>query len=87
MKKTLPLALLIFLIFIILPAETEAQCAMCKASAESAQKNSGNIANGLNNGILFLMGIPYILLFLFFRKRISGLFKSIIALYRNPQKV
>lgn len=35
---------------------TEAQCAMCKAAVES-----GNEANGLNTGILYLLLMPYIL--------------------------
>ncbi len=58
-----------------------AQCAMCKAVAEdSINENGYGIAAGLNNGILFLMGIPYILLatlfFVFFRKQIAGFWKS-----------
>ncbi|MCX8148203.1 hypothetical protein [Thermaurantimonas aggregans] len=40
-------------------ADTHAQCAMCKAVAESS---SGNVAaKNLNFGILFLMSIPYLL--------------------------
>ena len=57
-------------------------CAMCKATAESGQEQSGvfggqqAIGAGLNKGILLLMVVPYILLFLFFRKRIIGFFKE-----------
>ena len=58
-----------------------AQCAMCRATAESASQNSGgNIAEGLNSGIVYLMLIPYILLTLvvlvFFRKKIINFFKA-----------
>lgn len=87
MKKIFIIALVFSVAIMFLPMDVEAQCAMCKASTESARANASNIGNGLNKGILFLMAIPYILLFLFFRTRIIGLFKSIIALYKNPQKV
>ncbi|MFP5471685.1 MAG: hypothetical protein ACLGGV_08810 [Bacteroidia bacterium] len=87
MKKFIVIAFVLVVGVMLLPIDVEAQCAMCKASTESAQKNASNIANGLNKGILFLMAIPYILLILFFRTRIIGLFKSIIALYKNPQKI
>lgn len=87
MKKIITIALIIVIALVFLPMDVEAQCAMCKASTESAQKTTGSIGNGLNKGILFLMAIPYILLFLFFRTRIIGLFKSILALYKKPQKI
>lgn len=51
-----------------------AQCAMCKASAESSLENGGSIAKGVNSGIIYLMGVPYILLTMFcvvFRKDIA----------------
>lgn len=38
---------------------TEAQCAMCRAVIESEE--SGEVAKGINNGILYLMVFPYIL--------------------------
>lgn len=36
-----------------------AQCAMCRAVVES--EASGQTAEGLNNGIVYLMAIPYLL--------------------------
>jgi hypothetical protein len=87
MKKIIYISIALVLVFSLLPMDAEAQCAMCKASTESARSNASNIGNGLNKGILFLMAIPYILLFLFFRTRIIGLFKAIIALYKKPQKI
>ncbi len=42
----------------------EAQCAMCRSSVESANKDKENLSkfgNGLNKGILYLMAIPYLL--------------------------
>ena len=62
-------------------ASSWAQCAMCKATAESASQNTGgSLAEGLNSGILYLMLIPYVLLLslglVFFRKRIANFFKA-----------
>lgn len=43
-------------------ASTNAQCAMCKAAAESDQKAGGKTAAGLNNGILYMLVMPYLLM-------------------------
>jgi hypothetical protein len=59
----------------------QAQCSMCRAVAESGDKNGQHIANGLNNGILYLMAVPYLLLFVFFRKKIWGFLKELRALW------
>lgn len=58
MKKLFP-----FLVLFLLSLESVfAQCAMCKASLE-AEINSGGIgSNGINDGILYLMFIPYLLI-------------------------
>ncbi|MEX0290870.1 MAG: hypothetical protein AB3N14_17330 [Flavobacteriaceae bacterium] len=51
---------IIFLIlFLFIPHLTEAQCAMCRAVLESEENTS--VAEGINNGIVYLMAIPYIL--------------------------
>lgn len=39
-----------------------AQCAMCKATAESDAQGGGTIASGLNEGILYLMFFPYFMI-------------------------
>lgn len=52
--------LIIFLIFMLifsLPAD--AQCAMCRAVLESEEGNQA--AKGINNGIIYLMLFPYLL--------------------------
>jgi hypothetical protein len=75
--------LLIVLLALAAPAEVWAQgCSMCKAVVESGE-GSGRIfggeqavGKGLNMGILYLMAVPYVLLFLLFRKRIVGFFKE-----------
>ena len=38
-----------------------AQCPMCKMSAESNLNQGGSAGKGLNNGILFMLSTPYIL--------------------------
>ena len=68
MKK---IALLLF--FLSLRAASIAQCAMCKAVPTSNLEGGGNIANGLNTGILYLLAVPYVMLLIFgvyfFRKK------------------
>ena len=73
--------LVVLLFFFALNLATYAQCAMCKATAETANQNtSGSLAEGLNTGIVYLMLIPYTLLavlaIVFFRKRIANFFKA-----------
>ena len=51
--------LFIFLLLVLFTLPTEAQCAMCRAVIESEE--SGDVAKGINNGILYLMVFPYIL--------------------------
>ncbi|MCE2614085.1 hypothetical protein LVD13_14005 [Flavobacteriaceae bacterium D16] len=53
-KKIVSLFLLAFL-----PLVAKAQCAMCRAVLESGDNNA--VAEGINNGIVYLMAIPYIL--------------------------
>jgi len=41
------------------PKMAEAQCAMCSLTAQNATEGSNSQGKGLNNGILFLLAIPY----------------------------
>ncbi len=47
------------LLLIFVQAEAFAQCSMCRAVLESEVDNSA--AEGINNGIVYLMAFPYIL--------------------------
>jgi hypothetical protein len=38
------------------------QCAMCKATVESSEGGGEVVKTGINEGILYLMPVPYILL-------------------------
>lgn len=67
------LILLAFFILLFTPVTVEAQCAMCRAVLES----EGNVetAEGINNGIIYLMAIPYVLvgvLFYFVYKKMKN---------------
>ena len=54
-KKTFVILILVFLISF----QMDAQCAMCRAVLESEDGQSS--AKGINDGIIYLMLIPYIL--------------------------
>lgn len=52
----------LFVLFIVVfssPLDVDAQCAMCRAVLES--ESSGKAAEGINNGIVYLMAVPYVL--------------------------
>ena len=51
---------LIFILFLLFVIDAQAQCAMCKSVVESNLKNGDTIGSGLNDGILYLMAMPYI---------------------------
>ena len=77
------IVLLFTLVLLLAPDALWAQgCAMCKAVVESGE-GSGHIfggeqsiGRGLNMGILYLMAVPYLLLFLLFREKIVGFVKE-----------
>ncbi len=49
------------MLILFISISAEAQCAMCRAVLESEESQSA--AKGINNGIVYLMAIPYILVF------------------------
>ncbi len=50
-----------FFIFIFLSIPSYSQCAMCRAVLESSE-NEG-MAEGINNGIMYLAFLPYVIVF------------------------
>tara|TARA_B100000900_G_scaffold305249_1_gene263904 strand:+ start:4170 stop:4403 length:234 start_codon:yes stop_codon:yes gene_type:complete len=52
--------LLIIVLLILFVIDSQAQCAMCKSVVESNMENGDTIGSGLNDGILYLMAMPYI---------------------------
>jgi hypothetical protein len=74
MKKIL-FVVLAFTFILLMATDMDAQCAMCKLNAENASENKdAGIGEGINSAIVYLMGIPYVLLacgaFVFFRHKI-----------------
>lgn len=64
----------VLLIFLILLADIAfAQCSMCRAVLNSSEAQE--TAKGINNGILFLMSIPYLLL-VFVGWKVYSIFKK-----------
>ena len=51
--------ILFFITFLWVCVPVEAQCAMCRAVLESEE--GSNMAEGINNGIAYLMLFPYLL--------------------------
>ncbi|KAB2813771.1 hypothetical protein [Phaeocystidibacter luteus] len=51
-----------FILALLASYNVDAQCAMCKAVAESNSGAGGSVANGLNSGILYLMVFPYLMM-------------------------
>jgi hypothetical protein len=74
------------MVFLVLFAiDAEAQCAMCKAAAESNLENDPkSIARGLNKGILFLMAAPYVIVGFIFRKDIAIIFSNMKSKSKVP---
>jgi len=62
--------LIILLLLVLASLPVEAQCAMCRAVLESEEGQE--TAKGINDGIIYLMAIPYILVgaigFLIYKK-------------------
>ena len=53
-------------------------CSQCKLLAEQgSQLDEASFGSNINYGILYLMAAPYILLIIFFRKRIRRVFKAL----------
>jgi len=75
--------LLLFTLLLISNTSIFAQCAMCRAIPSSNQEAGGSIANGLNTGILYLMAVPYLLIFgfiaFYFREKIKVFYFQITA--------
>ena len=68
--------ILIFILLCVFTKNVFTQCAMCKAVVETNLDSGDTKGAGLNDGILFLMAIPYFLMFTF------GLFY-----YLNKRKI
>ena len=64
---------LLLVVFLLWTIDAQAQCAMCRAVLESQEDTSA--AKGINNGIMYLMAFPYLL--------VGGIG---VAIYRHRKK-
>ena len=70
----------LLLLFLLLNTGVSAQgCSQCKMIPMSDQQGGGSAAGGINKAILYMMALPYIILFLLFRKQLIGLYKQFRA--------
>lgn len=81
--------MLVFIAFsLVLQNDAEAQCAMCKAVAESGSdgEDQASIGEQLNVGVLFLMAIPYLFILvlplILFRKKIALFFREFREIHK-----
>ena len=70
------ISLLALVLVLSVPSEpVQAQCPMCRMSAESNLKNGGTAGKGLNKGILYMLSLPYVIVgsvaFIWWRNRIK----------------
>lgn len=61
MKNRFLVSLVLLLAIGLLPFDLYSQCAMCKGAAEANLKQGGGDPVGLNNGILYMLSVPYLL--------------------------
>lgn len=48
-------------LMVIFQFDLDAQCPMCKLSAESNLRDGGSAGKGLNAGILYMLSLPYLI--------------------------
>ncbi|MDQ3051345.1 MAG: hypothetical protein M3Q95_10710 [Bacteroidota bacterium] len=59
--RTIRIVIALFLLLLITPP-SYSQCSMCRAVAETGAKDESlKVGRGLNNGILYLLAMPYII--------------------------
>ena len=64
MKKTISIiriSILALFLTMSTPADVSAQCPMCKMAAESNLESGGTAGKGLNQGILLMFSMPYVM--------------------------
>jgi UPF0716 family protein affecting phage T7 exclusion len=62
MKKIVCLVFLVFAIGLSLVQDANAQCAMCTINAEQGTKDGNSQTKGINDGVLFLLATPFVLI-------------------------
>jgi hypothetical protein len=62
MKNTALLLLFFCMVSCMFSASVQAQCSMCTINAEQGSKNGNTQTKGINTGVLYLMGAPFLLI-------------------------
>jgi hypothetical protein len=55
-------SVLMVLLSLSLSTSVNAQCSMCTINAEQGSKNGNTVTKGINTGVLYLMGAPFLLI-------------------------
>ncbi len=83
-----PLALVLILLLFLAVPEVQAQCPMCRMSAESNLKAGGSAGKGLNAGILMMFFMPYVMVafigYLWWRHRKKQADSTEEVFFRKP---
>jgi hypothetical protein len=62
MKRFIPIALILLILLISFDA-SQAQCAMCTGTVETAHgSGTSSVAEGINKGVLYIFMMPYLIL-------------------------
>jgi ADP-ribosylglycohydrolase len=74
--------ILLSIAVLLFGTNVDAQCAMCKAVAETGSSDGIPVSGGINQAIFYLMALPYIIMFLLFRKKIVSFFREWKAMWK-----
>lgn len=80
MKRFLPIAVIVLLLMLVSHDAFSQGCVMCKTGIESSQDGK-HVGAAINPAIIYLMVVPYVLLLIFFRKRIFSFFRELRGLW------
>jgi hypothetical protein len=64
MKKNIFITFL-FVLLLIINFDLQAQCPMCKTALSTARDSGSSVGSSLNNGILYLLALPYTIAIVF----------------------
>jgi len=62
MKNLVFVVLMIFALSLSFTPTAQAQCTMCTINAEQGAKDGNSVTKGINNGVLYLLGTPFLLI-------------------------
>ena len=65
MKELKKTKILLLAVTLFINFKLKSQCAMCKAVVESNLESGDDVGSGLNDGIMYLMSAPYLVVLLF----------------------